>query len=393
MRNCALYSSTFDLDQVERLLKSIYPNNKIHVNESKTKFEVKSRSWFNRKIKGFNIMTSKTNPEEFASMLNGMINFFSQIPAENEQLQQKLLIKMSTLNMVIGVETEEDISEAFFAELLDIINSLDGLMFRGGGDLLAPDGSLLLDVNGRSEVEDYTVTAHVSYLYGEDQISESGMERKLQSEKILLDQGFTQMPPIPGRLGDEAADSIRSLKEVAGRAVALCIVALKGECIGAGENMDDTNRMINQVTDQYGADRFFSPEEKRFLSNEYDDESEGVQFSWRYEGFWTLLWALGHLEKLGDPTGICDVPLSVSKLQQFDSFEAFLSSSRLRSSKEILDEADLICRYDWMCVDSRIHKQPAPGNLDDGVVYERHRVLKWLTGYMGQDWDDVRTDT
>ncbi|KZE72521.1 hypothetical protein AV545_14820 [Paenibacillus jamilae] len=393
MRNCALYSSTFDLDQVEKLLNSIYPNNQIHVNESKTRFEVKGKGWFNKKVKGFNIMTSKTNPEEFASMLNGMINFFSQIPAENKQLQQKLLIKISTLNMVIGVETEEDISKAFFAELLDFINSLDGLMFWGGGNLLAPDGSLLLDVNGRSEVEDYTVTAHVSYLHGEDRVSESGMKRKLQSEKKLVDQGFTQMPPIPGRLGDEAADSIRSLKEVAGRAVALCIVALKGECIGAGESMEDTKRIINQVTDQYGADCFFSPEEKRFLFNDYVDESEGIQFSWRYEGFWVLLWALGHLDQLGDPTGICDVPLSVSKLQQFYSFEDFLSNSRLRSSKEILDEADLIWRYDWLCVDSRIHKQPAPGNLDDGVVYERHRVLKWLTSYMGQEWDDVRTDT
>ncbi|WP_424993735.1 hypothetical protein [Paenibacillus polymyxa] len=51
MRNCALYSSTFDLDQVERLLESIYPNNKIHVNESKTRVEVKSKGWLIRKSK------------------------------------------------------------------------------------------------------------------------------------------------------------------------------------------------------------------------------------------------------------------------------------------------------------------------------------------------------
>jgi uncharacterized protein DUF4272 len=33
------------------------------------------------------------------------------------------------------------------------------------------------------------------------------------------------------------------------------------------------------------------------------------------------------------------------------------------------------------------------GNLDSGVVYERHYALNWLIGYMGREWDDVTTDT
>lgn len=191
MKNCALYSSTFDLNQVVERIKSIFSNDKITVNESKTKIQITSGGWFSKKVKGFNIMTSRTEPEEFAAMIEGMGNFFRQIPAENELVHEKLLIKISTLNMVIGVETEEDISDQFFAELLSIIEPLDGLMFWGGGALLDPSGQLLLDVNGRSEVEDYNVTAHVSYLHEEGSETESGKARKLRSESVISAKGIS----------------------------------------------------------------------------------------------------------------------------------------------------------------------------------------------------------
>lgn len=393
MKNCALYSSTFDLDQVVERIKSIYPNDKVTVNDSKTKIQITSGGWFSKKVKGFNIMTSRTEPEEFAAMIQGMGNFFRQIPAENELVHEKLLIKISTLNMVIGVETEEDISDKFFAELLSIIEPLDGLMFWGGGALLDPRGQLLLDVNGRSEVEDYNVTAHVSYLHEEGSETKSGKARKLRSESVISAKGISKMPPMPGYIGDEAAEGIRSLDEVAKRTVALCIVALKGECVCSGETVEDTKRLVGNVTERYGAAGFFSPKEREFLSNDEAGDHEAIPFSWCYEGYWTLLWALGLVEELDDPVGMCDVAFAVSKLQQFDNFEKFLAGSRLRSNQEILDEADLIYRYDWLCVDSRIHGEEAPGNLEGGVVYERHRALNWLIGYMGQEWDEVRTDT
>lgn len=39
-----------------------------------------------------------------------------------------------------------------------------------------------------------------------------------------------------------------------------------------------------------------------------------VQFLWKYEAYWTLLWALGFVEQLEYPDKICDVPLAVSLL-------------------------------------------------------------------------------
>lgn len=47
----------------------------------------------------------------------------------------------------------------------------------------------------------------------------------------------------------------------------------------------------------------------------------------------------------------------------------------LRDIDEILDEADLIYRYDWACVDARMKQLNAPAGLNSSVVVERHGAL------------------
>lgn len=106
-----------------------------------------------------------------------------------------------------------------------------------------------------------------------------------------------------------------------------------------------------------------------------------------------MLWALGYVDELGAPTELCNVSKDVGYLQQKDSFGQFLSDATLRSKSELLDEADLIYRYNWVCVNSRIKGESAPAGLNPGVAYERHRALNWLICYLDQDWDEVRTDT
>lgn len=77
-----------------------------------------------------------------------------------------------------------------------------------------------------------------------------------------------------------------------------------------------------------------------------------------------MLWALGYVDKLGAPTELCNVSQDVGYLQQKDSFGQFLSDATLRSKSELLDEADLIYRYNWVCVNSRIKgKLRLPGSI------------------------------
>ncbi|WP_046213524.1 DUF4272 domain-containing protein [Paenibacillus wulumuqiensis] len=394
MKNAAIYSSIPHLQQLEEIIRTLYKDQKITVKQDLTHIEVVQGGLFHKKSrKGFNMMTSRTEPAQFSAMIDGMGGFFYQVPAVNKELQQKVLLKISTFNMVIGIETEEDISEAFFEELLQIVRSLDGVLFWGGGQLLDGQGRLLLDAEGRSGVEDYTVTAHTSYLHDEFRITPSGEIRKQRSNQWLESRCIPVNATLPALLGDELADGLRTRDEVAARAVAICITAVKGECVGAGETTEMTRELINRIIRQYDANRFFTPEEQAFIEQDQPGQEAAARFSWRYEALWVMLWALGHVDTLGEPTEICDVARTVGILQQFDSFAAFREGSRLREAAEILDAADLIYRYDWACVDSRVHQRPVPGGLDAGVVYERHYALNWLTGYLGQDWDHVRTDT
>ncbi|WP_440117883.1 DUF4272 domain-containing protein [Paenibacillus sp. QZ-Y1] len=392
MKNCAIYSSQFDLDQLFELIQSIYPEDTIERQEDKTHIQVIQKKWFIKKTKGFNIMTSQTHPEEFAAMIQGMLGFLGQIEGRHASLQEKVLIKCSTLNMVVGIETEDDISEEFFNELLRMADALDAVIFWGGGSLLNAQGQLLLDVNGESEVEDYTVTAHTSFLDDVRPPSESAIQRKERSEQLLTEQGIPYNEHLPARAGDEQA-VIRSEEEVARRAVALCIAALKGECLGAGESAEDTAALVQEVIDKYDAASFFSPVERGFIEQHGAEHQEIISFSWGYEAYHVMFWALGYVKELGAPVDLCNVEKAVGYLQKCDDVEVFIAGGQLRSKNEILDAADLIYRYNWVCVDSCVKDQTPPAGLNGGVAYERHRALNWLICYLDQDWDDVRTDT
>ena len=392
MKNCAIYSSTIDLEQVERIIMDLYKSKLVEVNQNKTEIKVITKKVFSKTVDTFNIMTSKTNTKKFTEMLNGMYNFYKHIPTKNEKVKEKLLIQISALNMVIGITADKEISSEFFNEILNIARNLNGIVFKGGTDLINSDGKLILDLNGNSEIEDLKVTADSSYLHHDLKVTESALKRKEKSEKILSERGIPYIKHLPVIVGNEDVN-IRSLEEIAKRAVALCVVALKGECVLTKEDMDNTKEIVNMVTNIFDAKTYFSPQEIQYLDNDNPSESESIQMTWRYEGLWVLLWVLGFVEKLEYPKSVCDVPGSVRIMKSFTDFNDLIMRSKLRSKEEILDEADLIYRYDWACVDARIKGNPAPAELDSGVVVERHKVLNWVINYMEDEWDDVGVDT
>jgi hypothetical protein len=207
--------------------------------------------------------------------------------------------------------------------------------------------------------------------------------RKKRSEELLKTRGIPINPYLPA-IESEEETTLRSAKDIAKRAVGLCAVALRG----GGLRQQDVMSLLNGNNVWASA----TPGEKKFLLNNKPARQEMINFKWRYESLWVLLWALGRAEDLGAPTSICDVRRAVRMVLDIPA-EDFIQGANTRPISEILDEADLIYRYDWAVVDARIKGKEAPGNLNPGVVYERHYALNWLIGYMGQEWDDVTTDT
>lgn len=207
--------------------------------------------------------------------------------------------------------------------------------------------------------------------------------RKLRSLEILKAENVPVIAHLP-TIDSEANSTRRTTEEVAIRAMALCIVAVKGE----GLEQEIIDRLINdfELMDA------FTPREKKFLTAPNPDTHTKTQFVWRYEDYWVLLWALGYVDELKRPDSICDVETAISILRD-KGRKQFIKNAKLRPQGELLDATDLIYRYHWAVVDARINQRPAPANLDGGVVMERHYVLNWLTGQGGQTWDDISTDT
>jgi hypothetical protein len=207
--------------------------------------------------------------------------------------------------------------------------------------------------------------------------------RKARSILELEAAGVQVLPSLPP-IETEAASLRRTEEEVAKRMIALAIVAVKGE---TGDHV-----MGQALIEQFGATAFLSPAEARFMADPSPSDHDRIQFTWRYEGVWVLLWALGLIDDPGPPSDIADVPRLASILRDLGT-EGVLAQARLRPQAELLDAADLIYRQHWAVRQAGLDGAPAPTGLDPSVVIERHYTLNWLIGYMGQAWDEISTDT
>lgn len=216
------------------------------------------------------------------------------------------------------------------------------------------------------------------------QFSDEQIARKKSSEEIAKQHAVPINANLPFTEGDDEV-TLRSKDEIVDRALALCYVALKGEGLEQ-QFLDDFEKRYN-VKDK------LSPEEKEFAFSSTPSQQQKTNAVWRYESLQVLLWVLGYIDKLDYPDSICNVAQVVSVFTTHKDDQSFRRNVQLRTKKEILDQTDLIYRLDWAVVDARIKNKPAPGNLEAGVVYERHYSLNWLTNYMEQAWDDISTDT
>ncbi len=137
-----------------------------------------------------------------------------------------------------------------------------------------------------------------------------------------------------------------------------------------------------------------SPLEQAFIADPNStDKKKLLQFRWRKEAVWTLLWVVGKVERLGLPTCQCDTRRLVDEIVPAlgSDIEPFLAAAQLRSPGELLAEVDrhydLWCRYVQIRPGSE-HVLPSDLLLD--VLYQREYVFEWLEGI--ESWDDVQCD-
>jgi hypothetical protein len=201
---------------------------------------------------------------------------------------------------------------------------------------------------------------------------------------------------------DEHEVELQSPEEVARRTMVLWAVELRAE----GVPQEETLGLIEQL-DLWTC---VSPSEKLFLQNKNPDPDECRQLVWRLESIWVLMWALGHIEQLDWPSGMCDGPTLAGLVSPHEADSAFINSAVLRPATEILDAQDLMMRIHWAIRDAYLHQDGMiPEDLDwsqdsefapttlsaaVGVVEQRHYALNWLVKFLNpENWDNVDTPT
>lgn len=170
---------------------------------------------------------------------------------------------------------------------------------------------------------------------------DEAQDRKLRSHEILRTQGVPINEHLPV-IETEAESLRRTTVEVAERGMTLSVVAFKGETL----NNDFATHLLNQfkVMDA------LSPKERAFIEDVEPSQQDRVQFTWRYECYSVMLWALGFLKELDCPSSICDVRSDTAILSELGR-DGFVAAAKLRPQSELLDAADLIYRYHWAVVD------------------------------------------
>lgn len=392
MQNCTLFLPTTDFAAIVESFQNAYGKEfTIAIVGDKAHWEslkISKKTGFFSKTSILITHRSFEKPAEFVPMMQGMMNFVGQIAAEKPIVQHKLMTKIQGIKMSLGIVAEgflDDFETGFF----NVLRDFDGFAFVDGNEWRDADKKMIMNRTGQSEVDDLNVPDTHVQLGQSDAVAtlhESQKARKARNIAFLQQNGVPTIEHLPCIIADEEVQ-IRSKEEALERAIAIVIAALKGE------GLED--EIIQKVVNQYDAHIFFSPDELAFINTPAQNitQEQRVKFTWRYECYWTLLWALGLIEDIGLPSAICDVPQAVGFLQQGGNYNNLLSQVKMRSAAEILDAADLIYRVNWACVNARVRNQAPPANIDAGVAYERHYTLNWLIRYQDQDWDSVRTDT
>lgn len=369
--NVTIYSAIDEIIPV-KMLQNVVADGQIQTDKS---FMGRSMSKVEIRWPDLSMTLNIMNKADLPKHLNGLAGYVAQLLGDNSTpLAKTLLQNILHTRQVLGTVIEPGWDSVGHCKdvILGITAFQRGYFFAANA-LYNGQGRLIIGPPG----------ARIHFFPDKAKPTPANLARKARSESILQDEGVPISKTLPP-VHDETTVRLRSKDEIVRRAICLCLMAILGE----SGNHDTFQRVMGI----YGIEEDFTPAERAFAAYPNPDERIRAQFTWRYESYWVLLWALGLVEDLDRPDHIVDVPRAVTILRDH-THEDFMRQAQVRPVSEILDQLDLIYRYHWAVVEARVKHQPPPARLESGVVYERHYALNWLVQLGHDDWDNVQTDT
>ena len=405
---CTIYSHYIGFERIIELVKEVFPKSNITFSQvddlQVADIEIKS-GFFGpaKKIKmpyRQRLQPSYQLPladdSALTKNLKGLYGYVNSLPSKNQEIRERFLNKIATLNMELSIIQEAGETKELKELITTIAKSFDAILFvkpntiiskAGGQHFLDKDLKLIIDQEGNCEISKLDVFIDQKYFdKNQDNISEDQIQRKLNSESILENLKIKINKNLP-YTSNETGITIRPAKEIAQRISVLAVT-----------NLVAFNHILGEEAIEYLKKHnlwdFTTPKEKFFLSDPTEEKKNYE--TWKCECIWVLAWALNKINELGPPANLCELdsipaenyPVGKNK----DPNEFINSINDTRPKSEILAMQDLYYRIDWACVDARIKNIPVQ-SANPSLVYERHYALNWLINYHGQDWDEVSCDT
>ena len=286
----------------------------------------------------------------------------------------------------------------------EILKGLQGIRTKRGGALAGPDGRIILDESGNSQVKSYLppLDERKDSADPDGKIPMREALERLRKSVMQLRRRQIYTPLALPVIETEREAEKRTKRQICGRAAALLAVSLYSECLlGEGMKPSEAGAFIRDTVKQFRAEEFFSPSEKAYLKSRQPDENTQIQFSWQYENLYVMEWALGLFETLDWPERICSVRDCVTKIREFRSLDELVGQTKLRPKRELLDAADLYYRLHWACRDAAVNGYPFPEAVLFEAAAERRRGLFWAAGcrsaegerLTGDGWDQTDVTT
>ncbi len=184
---------------------------------------------------------------------------------------------------------------------------------------------------------------------------------------------------------EDVEDEVREASEIARRALSLAAAI---SCAYGDSKFCVIEWLKNE--DLWDA---VTPVEKEYLENETTNE-QNAKFTWRIEALVPLLWSIRKIDTMPGMKSECGTGhLKEAVIWPPNSTKEYIASSKIRDEEELFEEYEKVYQAHWLVRDAQSNNKVVPKNLNPEVVYERHYGFNWITGYMGQDWDDITTDT
>ena len=219
----------------------------------------------------------------------------------------------------------------------------------------------------------------------------SPVDARQRQAEVQIEMRNRLVDPVEGLLPIPGIDEVQSVDAaiVAKRTLALFLIATRAESMLASRPLE-VERMRKRCPIGFEA---MSPNELSFMADAEGATAAGSMV-WRYESLMTLQWALDMQFELPWPDEHADLT-AVTRLMVDLPDEEIIEQARLRSTEQLLTEAERHYQLYFVIAQAQSAGQDLPAGLDPGVICERLIAFTWLLGLNAQPadqdncWDDA----